>query len=195
MTSTRLERAIVRSRATLSYAEAQARIDARRRPTGCSGSCSEVGLAAHRAGTGARRREPQLAREPRSCAPPTAATRSSGDGLLPVEDWNAQLSLMTGMAAAELMLEARVGILRTMPAPDAERIAAFRAQTEALGRPWPVVDLATASTCAGSIATTRPRSRSCRRPAACSAAPGYEAFDGTCRATPCSPRSPRRTRT
>ena len=38
--------------------------------------------------------------------------------LLPVEDWNAQLSLMTGMAAAELMLEARVGILRTMPGAD-----------------------------------------------------------------------------
>ncbi len=57
--------------------------------------------------------------------------------LLPVEEWNAQLSLMTGMAAAELMLEARVGILRTMPAPTDERIAAFRTQTEALGRPWP----------------------------------------------------------
>ena len=57
--------------------------------------------------------------------------------MLPVEDWNAQLSLMTGMAAAELMLEARVGILRTMPEPADERIAAFRRQAEALGRPWP----------------------------------------------------------
>jgi exoribonuclease R len=54
-----------------------------------------------------------------------------------VEAWNAQLSLMTGMAAAAIMLEARIGILRTMPKPTPERIAAFRTQTEALGRPWP----------------------------------------------------------
>ena len=48
---------------------------------------------------------------------------------LPVEEWNAQLSLMTGMAAAQLMLDARVGVLRTMPKPSEERITAFRAQT------------------------------------------------------------------
>lgn len=56
---------------------------------------------------------------------------------LPVEDWNAQLSLMTGMAAAQLMVDGGVGILRTMPAPDAETIASYRRQTEALGCPWP----------------------------------------------------------
>ena len=32
---------------------------------------------------------------------------------LEVEDWNAQISLMTGMAAAEMMIKAKVGILRT----------------------------------------------------------------------------------
>ena len=37
---------------------------------------------------------------------------------MPVEDWNAQISLMTGMAAAEIMLRASVGILRTMPEPE-----------------------------------------------------------------------------
>lgn len=56
---------------------------------------------------------------------------------LPVEDWNAQLSLMTGMAAAELMVKAGVGILRTMPAPDADTIATYRRQAAALGCPWP----------------------------------------------------------
>lgn len=56
---------------------------------------------------------------------------------LPVEDWNAQISLMTGMAAAQLMIGGRVGILRTMPAPDAETIDRFRRQTTALGSPWP----------------------------------------------------------
>ena len=55
---------------------------------------------------------------------------------LPVEDWNAQLSLMTGMAAAQLMLQARIGILRTMPQPEDAAFETFRHQTEALGVPW-----------------------------------------------------------
>ena len=57
---------------------------------------------------------------------------------LPIERWNAQLSLMTGMTAADLMLAGRVGILRTMPPAGDADVAAFRAQTEALGIPWPV---------------------------------------------------------
>lgn len=56
---------------------------------------------------------------------------------LPVEDWNAQISLMTGMAAAQLMLDGGVGILRTMPPPTTEAEAEFRRQTAALGAPWP----------------------------------------------------------
>lgn len=56
---------------------------------------------------------------------------------LPVEEWNAQISLMTGMAAAEIMLEGRVGILRTMPAPQPETLERFRLQVAALGCPWP----------------------------------------------------------
>jgi exoribonuclease R len=56
---------------------------------------------------------------------------------LPVEDWNAQLSLMTGMAAARIMLDGRIGILRTMPPPDDTATELFRRQTAALGRPWP----------------------------------------------------------
>jgi exoribonuclease R len=53
-----------------------------------------------------------------------------------VEDWNAQISLMTGMAAAGIMLEGKVGILRTMPAPDENSLAHFHRQTRALGKPW-----------------------------------------------------------
>ncbi|MDA4894621.1 RNB domain-containing ribonuclease, partial [Streptomyces sp. MS2A] len=55
---------------------------------------------------------------------------------LPVEEWNAQLSLMTGMAAAEIMLEARIGVLRTMAQPDDAAFEEFRRRTRALGRPW-----------------------------------------------------------
>jgi len=53
------------------------------------------------------------------------------------EDWNAQLSLMTGMAAARIMLDAGVGVLRTLPAPDAAVVSRFRLQAQALGVAWP----------------------------------------------------------
>lgn len=56
---------------------------------------------------------------------------------VPSEDWNAQISLMTGMAAAAMMLDGGVGILRTMPAPDDRTVARFRRQALALGVPWP----------------------------------------------------------
>ena len=53
------------------------------------------------------------------------------------EDWNAQMSLLTGHVAALRMLEARVGMLRTMPPPDEERMHAFRRAARALGFRWP----------------------------------------------------------
>lgn len=56
--------------------------------------------------------------------------------LVPAEDHNAQISLLTGMAAAQIMLEGRLGILRTMPAPAEKDVAKFRRQAQALGIPW-----------------------------------------------------------
>ena len=55
----------------------------------------------------------------------------------PIEDWNAQISLLTGMAAADMMLAGQVGILRTMPEPDHRAVARFRRQALALGARWP----------------------------------------------------------
>lgn len=55
---------------------------------------------------------------------------------LPIEDWNAQLSLLTGMLAARIMIDGGIGILRTMPAPEAEAVADFRGRVAALGLPW-----------------------------------------------------------
>lgn len=55
----------------------------------------------------------------------------------PIEDANAQISLMTGMAAAQLMLEHGAGILRTMPPAQAQAMDRFRRQAEALRIPWP----------------------------------------------------------
>jgi exoribonuclease R len=56
----------------------------------------------------------------------------------PVEDWNEQISLLTGMAAAHLMTQARVGLLRTLPKPEAWAIERLRRTATALGIAWPV---------------------------------------------------------
>jgi exoribonuclease R len=55
---------------------------------------------------------------------------------LPSEDHNAQISLLTGMAAARLMLDSGVGILRTQQAPDERSFDRFRLQARALGANW-----------------------------------------------------------
>ena len=55
----------------------------------------------------------------------------------PVEDWNAQISLLTGMAAARLMVQGKVGVLRTLPPPDAPSIARLRLTARALDIAWP----------------------------------------------------------
>ena len=56
---------------------------------------------------------------------------------LPVEGWNAQISLLTGMAAAKIMLEAGVGLLRTLPPADAASLRKLRETAKALRIEWP----------------------------------------------------------
>ena len=55
---------------------------------------------------------------------------------LPVEGWNAQVSLMAGQAAAELMLGAHVGVLRTLPKADERSLQRLRRAAKALGVDW-----------------------------------------------------------
>src|SRR4051795_707481 len=57
--------------------------------------------------------------------------------VLAAEDWNAQISLLTGMGGADLMLRGKIGILRTMPPPDPRDLARFRRQAKAAGVDWP----------------------------------------------------------
>ncbi len=54
-----------------------------------------------------------------------------------IEDDNAQVSLLTGMAAARLMLDAGVGVLRTMPPASDDALRRLRRQALALGVDWP----------------------------------------------------------
>lgn len=129
----RLERALIRSRAQLDYVSTQQALDR-----------GEEGPATLLPEIGALRIEQERRRGGASLNLPDEEVVRADDGTyaierttpLPVEEWNAQLSLMTGMAAASLMLDAGVGILRTMPRPDDRAFDAFRRQTEALGRPW-----------------------------------------------------------
>lgn len=130
-----VRRASVRSRAKLNYKGVQAEID--------SGAADpvlqllkEVGLKRvelerRRGGASLNMPEQEIVQLPDGEGYRIVAAPS-----LPVEDWNAQISLMTGMAAAQLMLDGKVGILRTMPAPDERSLLHFKRQTGALGKPW-----------------------------------------------------------
>ncbi|MDT2009229.1 RNB domain-containing ribonuclease [Rhodococcus opacus] len=69
---------------------------------------------------------------------------SDGDGwrvdLAPhteADDWNAEVSLLTGMCAAAMMLDAKVGLLRTLPPAGPEAVDALRRTAAALGIDWP----------------------------------------------------------
>lgn len=129
----RLERALIRSRAQLDYVTTQQKLDrGEDSPASLLREIGELRIAKEQERGGA------------SLNMPDEEVVQNEDGTysivrgnpLPLEEWNAQLSLMTGMAAAELMVKAKVGVLRTMPAPDKRAFDAFRHQTEALGRPW-----------------------------------------------------------
>ena len=138
VTGASVARARIRSRRQLTYAEAQEAIDnGGTDDDGCStlALLKEVGLgriALERRRGGASLRIPHV-----------KVTEDDGGyqlvrrSPLPVEDWNAQISLLTGMAAADLMMQAKIGILRTLPAPDEQTIAGFRRQAAALDHPWP----------------------------------------------------------
>lgn len=52
------------------------------------------------------------------------------------DDWNAELSLLTGMCAGRMMLDGGVGLLRTMPPAEKSALADLRAVALALNVDW-----------------------------------------------------------
>ncbi|MPZ83975.1 MAG: RNB domain-containing ribonuclease [Actinophytocola sp.] len=54
-----------------------------------------------------------------------------------VDAWNAEISLLTGMAAAKLMLDAGIGVLRTLPAAQNGALRWLRRSARSLGIAWP----------------------------------------------------------
>jgi exoribonuclease R len=132
---TRVERATVRSRRQLSYPEAQHLIDEKQ---------ADESLALL-SSIGAARMDQERERGAVSLnIPAQNVERVDGrfvleyEQSLPIEKWNAQISLMTGMEAARLMIDAGIGLLRTMPAPHRDDIAKLRHSAAALDIDWPV---------------------------------------------------------
>ena len=154
--SARVERALVRSRARLTYGQVQAAIDGEgtlpsSAPTDLPGLLAEIGRL---------RLEREVARGGISMTTPeqvvevTEAAASAGDSEsaevpgpsgyrlayrvpVPAEQYNAQISLLTGMCAARIMVECGVGILRTLPPARPEDYARLRRVAAALGIDWP----------------------------------------------------------
>lgn len=133
-TSARVERAMVRNRVQLSYGDAQAALDA-----GVGGEQLELLRV-----VGTLRQEREAARGGVSLPIPEqeiiadrATWSLSYRGVLPVEGWNAQLSLATGMAAAQIMIEGGIGVLRTLPPARDEALARLRRTASALDIAWP----------------------------------------------------------
>jgi exoribonuclease R len=130
-----IERATVRVRAAVSYQWVQDHIDA--------GTAEEpLALLAE---IGALRQQLEADRGGVSLNLPgqeVVATDTGGyqllyDKSLPVEGWNAQISLLTGMAAASLMVDAGTGMLRTLPPAEQGVVEDLRERATILGVPWP----------------------------------------------------------
>lgn len=134
-TDLRVRRATVRSRAQLTYAGVQDLIDQGRapEPLAAFAPLGEALLAAARARGAIELGLPEQEVVCDDDGTWTVVLRPD----LPVEQWNAQVSLATGRAAAWLMLEAGVGLLRTVPTPDPATFPRLRAVARNLGIDWP----------------------------------------------------------
>ena len=95
-----------------------------------------------------------------------------------VDAWNAEISLMTGMCAAQIMLEAGAGILRTLPDAEPEAVRWLQRSAQALGIPWP--DGADTAKMLASLDPDRPESLALFSDTTrLLRGAGYTAFDGT----------------
>ncbi|TDC52660.1 RNB domain-containing ribonuclease [Jiangella ureilytica] len=130
----RVERALVRSRAKLSYTDVQEQLDA--------GTADPVFTLLQEVGE--RRLRIEAERGGVSLPLPEQEVRADGAHWSlafrqqhPVEQWNAQISLLTGMTAATLMVNARTGLLRTLAPADPRDVKRLRRTARALRIDWP----------------------------------------------------------
>ncbi|MEV5001683.1 RNB domain-containing ribonuclease [Nocardioides sp. LML1-1-1.1] len=129
-----VERAKVRSTARWSYVEAQEALD--------DGTAGDVLVLLREVG---RLREQQEVDRGGVSLPLPEQEVDEADGgfrlvfrqQLPVEQWNAQISLLTGIGAASLMVGAKIGLLRTLPPADPRDVARLRRVAKGLRISWP----------------------------------------------------------
>ena len=130
-----LRRARVRSRAQLDYPSVQAQADAGTLPEALA-LLPDVGrLLQQRA---ADRGALELGILDQEVSPgPDGGWTLAFRRELPVEGWNAQISLLTGRCAAAMMLEGGTGVLRTLPPAPPGDVERLRRLAPALGVDWP----------------------------------------------------------
>jgi exoribonuclease R len=137
-TDVHVERARIRSRAKLDYEGVQKAVD--------DGTADEVLQLLREVGELRLQRE--AARGGISLPLPEQEVEVTGDqwslefrSMIPAETWNAQISMLTGFAAASLMVYARVGLLRTLPPPQAHDLQRLHRVARALHIEWPAEQL------------------------------------------------------
>src|SRR5262249_17750705 len=130
----RVRRALVRSVARLDYDGVQADVAVGRQHPSIA-ALPDLGRLRreHAVARGAVELElPEQQIQPDGCGGWRLVLRQRKD----VDVWNAEMSLLTGICAAQMMLAARIGLLRTLPEPDRRVVAGLRRSAQALGVEW-----------------------------------------------------------
>lgn len=129
-----VRRAMVRSRAKLNYAGVQQEIDA-----GKAGPMWDVlrEIGELRIARAKQRGAISLALPEQEISVKDGRWQLEFRARRPVELWNEQISLLTGMAAASLMVGAKVGLLRTLPEPPDWAVEKLHHCARALDIEWP----------------------------------------------------------
>ncbi len=132
--SARVERAAVRSRAQLTYEEVQDQLD--------QGTATD---SLHLLEiVGRLRQQQEIERGGVSLDIPDQEIEADGDqwklvfrAPRPIDGWNAQISLLTGAAAAQMMIDGKVGLLRTLPPAEQRNVDWLRRIAKGLKIAWP----------------------------------------------------------
>ncbi|MGC9537749.1 RNB domain-containing ribonuclease [Streptomyces sp. UG1] len=133
-----VRRALVRSRAKLDYARVQREIDA--------GTAEEPLALLKEIGELRERQEVERGGISLSVPEQEIIERDHAHGHAyelayrapyPADGWNAQISLLTGIAAADLMLAGGTGVLRTLPTAPDGAVGRLRRTAHALHIDWP----------------------------------------------------------
>ncbi|UVS77243.1 RNB domain-containing ribonuclease [Actinokineospora sp. UTMC 2448] len=130
----RVERALVRSTEQFDYASVQAAVDAGD-PHPSVALLPALGEL--RRSAAIRRGALELQLPEQDVERVDGGWRLVLRGRTRVDAWNAEISLLTGMSAARMMLDAGIGLLRTLPDPTEEDRAWLRHSAGALGIDWP----------------------------------------------------------